>query len=333
MLRGEPLQSCNPAFTYPPIFAFVMIPLVPLPLVLQNLIWYLVTLGSVVGCVILSARMAQLIVPEDWSERDLAWLYGLGVLLNLKFVFATFSNQSYDASVVLLVLGGIMALATDRPMWAGASLACAAALKATPLLFLPYLVAKQHYRAFAVMALILAVACVLPDLIFAVVGGSARGSYLLDWIRQVAQPALTEKLDGNPITFWLASNTDNNSAWSRRNVVRRLQPRIQARPIRGLCRVLPRGGAGAAVDRRRGAICRDRRLAASRQHAVAVANDQPIASHRAGSAGVRDRGHMAQGRWDAAENGGPSPDRQFHSDQRLVQGYCGPDGHLVGQGA
>jgi hypothetical protein len=34
---------------------------------------------------------------------------------------------------------------------------------------------------------------------------------LLDWIRQVAQPALTEKLDGNPITFWLASNTDNNS--------------------------------------------------------------------------------------------------------------------------
>jgi Glycosyltransferase family 87 len=211
MLRGEPLQSCNPAFTYPPIFAFVMIPLVPLPLVFQNLIWYLVTLGSIVGCVILSARMAQLIVPDDWSERDLAWLYGFGVLLNLKFIFATFSNQSYDASVVLLVLGGIMALATNRAMWSGASLACAAALKATPLLFLPYLVAKQHYRASAVMALILAVGCVLPDLIFAVAGGPARGSYLLDWIRQVAQPALTEKLDGNPITFWLASNTDNNS--------------------------------------------------------------------------------------------------------------------------
>jgi hypothetical protein len=156
-------------------------------------------------------RMAQLIVPDDWSERDLAWLYGLGVLLNLKFIFATFSNQSYDASIVLLVLGGIMALATDRPMWAGASLACAAALKATPLLFLPYLVAKQHYRAAAVMALVLAVACVLPDLIFAIAGGPARNSYLLDWIRQVAQPALTEKLNGNPITFWLASNTDNNS--------------------------------------------------------------------------------------------------------------------------
>ncbi len=211
MLRGEPLQSCNPAFTYPPIFAFVMIPLVPLPLVLQNLIWYLVTLGSIVGCVILSARMTQIIVPDDWSERDLAWLYGLGVLLNLKFIFAALSNQSYDASVVLLVLVGIMALATDRPMWAGASLACAAALKATPLLFLPYLVAKQHYRAAAVMALALAAACVLPDRIFAIAGGPAGGSYLLDWLLQVAQPALIEKLDGNPITFWLASNTDNNS--------------------------------------------------------------------------------------------------------------------------
>src|SRR5215468_1860127 len=80
MLRGMPLQSCDPTFTYPPIFAFVMIPLIPLPLVLQNLIWYLMTLGSIVGCVTLSARMAQLIVPDDWSEHDLAWLYGLGVL-------------------------------------------------------------------------------------------------------------------------------------------------------------------------------------------------------------------------------------------------------------
>jgi hypothetical protein len=211
MLRGMPLQSCDPTFTYPPIFAFVMIPLVPLPLVLQNLVWYLLTLGSIVGGVILSGRMTQLIVPDDWSERDLARLYGLGVLLNLKFIFAAFSNQSYDALVVLLVLGGIMALATDRPMWAGASLAGATALKATPLLFLPYLVAKQHYRAAVVMALILAAACVLPDLIFAIGSGPERGSYLLDWIRQVAQPALTEKLDGNPITFWLASNTDNNS--------------------------------------------------------------------------------------------------------------------------
>ena len=63
--------------------------------------------------------MAQLIVPDDRSEHDLAWLYGLGVLLNLKFIFATFSNQSYDAFVVLLVLSGITALSTDRPRWAG----------------------------------------------------------------------------------------------------------------------------------------------------------------------------------------------------------------------
>jgi hypothetical protein len=211
LLHGEPLQSCNSAFTYPPIFAFVIVPLVPLPMVLRNLIWYLLTLGSIVGCVFLSGRMAQLIVPDDWSEQDLAWLYGFGVLLNLKFIFATFSNQSYDAFVVLLVLSGITALSTSRPVWAGASFAWATALKATPILFLPYLLAKQHYRASAVMALTWAVACVLPDLIFAIGSEPARGSYLLDWIGQVAQPALTEKLDGNPITFWLASNTDNNS--------------------------------------------------------------------------------------------------------------------------
>jgi hypothetical protein len=211
MLNGAPLQSCNPTFTYPPIFALVTIPLVPLPMVLQNLAWYLVTLGSILGCIALSARIAQRLVPDDWSDRDLGWLYGVGGLLSLKFIFAAIGNQSYDALVVLLVLGGLAGLADDRRAWAGTSLACAAALKATPVLFLPYLLVKRHYRAAAAMALVLVVACILPDLIFMVGRRSADGNYFLGWLHQVAAPALTEKLDGNPHTFWFASNPNNNS--------------------------------------------------------------------------------------------------------------------------
>jgi hypothetical protein len=37
MLDGRPLQSCNDFYTYPPIFALATIPLIPLPLVPQNL--------------------------------------------------------------------------------------------------------------------------------------------------------------------------------------------------------------------------------------------------------------------------------------------------------
>jgi hypothetical protein len=117
--------------------------------------------------------------------------------------------------VVLLVLTGLVGIAEDRPgpsrAWAGVSFACAAALKATPLLFLPYLVIKRHYRTAAVMAIVLVVASILPDVIFTVGRKSADGGYLLAWLHQVAQPALTEKLDGNLHTFWYASNPNNNS--------------------------------------------------------------------------------------------------------------------------
>ncbi len=215
MLDGLPLQSCNPTYTYPPIFALVTIPLVPLPLVLQNLAWYLLTLGSLIGSFALSGRLVQRLAPCDWSERDLAWLYGIGILLSLKFAFAAIGNQSYDACIVLLVLMGLACLAEDRParspVWAGVCFGCAAALKATPLLFLPYLVFKRHYRAAAVMGMVLVVASILPDLVFTAGRKSGDGGYLLAWLHQVAQPALTEKLDGNPHTFWFASNPNNNS--------------------------------------------------------------------------------------------------------------------------
>lgn len=214
MLDGLPLQSCNPTYTYPPIFALVTIPLVPLPPVLRNVAWYLLTLGALIGCFALSAQLARRLVPSEWSRRDLAWLYGIGIISSLKFAFAAIGNQSYDAFVVLLVLTGLIGLAEDRsgqsPVRAGVSLGGAAALKATPLLFLPYLVVKRRYRAAAWMALALVIASVLPDLLFTVGRGSG-GGYFLAWLHQIAQPALTEKLAGNPHTFWFASNPSNNS--------------------------------------------------------------------------------------------------------------------------
>jgi hypothetical protein len=211
MLDGLPLQSCNPTFTYPPIFALLMIPLVPLPMVLQNLVWYALTLGSLVGCFMLSASLAKRLVAGPWSERDLAALYGLGILLSMNFVFAAVASQSYDAVVVLLVVAGLAALAAERPLAAGANLAGAAALKATPILFLPYLLVKRQYIAAAAMAVVLAAASLLPDLIFTIGRKSGESSYFLAWVAQVAGPALTEKLADNPHTFWFGSNPNNLS--------------------------------------------------------------------------------------------------------------------------
>jgi hypothetical protein len=213
MLQRLPLQSCNPFYTYPPIFALVTIPLIPLPLLLQNLIWYALTVGGLIGCCILSVRLVQQFAPGPWSLRDSAWLYVVGVLLSLKFVFAAVSCQSYDVLVVLLILIGLVRLEErgDSSPYTGVYFAAAAALKATPLLFLPYLLIKRHYRMAAVMAIALAAFSLLPDLLFTIGRKSGETGYLWAWLQQVARPGLTDNTQGVPHVFWGPFDPNNDS--------------------------------------------------------------------------------------------------------------------------
>jgi len=214
MLDGKALQTCNSFYTYPPIFALVTVPLIPMPLVLQNLIWYALTLGGLGGCLTLSARLAQRVVAAPLTPVEQRWLYAIGTLLSLKFIFATIASQNYDVVVVLLILVGLMRLTEDQPrssIWAGVAFGCAAALKATPLAFMPYLLFKRQYRGAAAMAVALVVTSVLPDLAFTLGRAASEGSYLLAWLHQVAAPALTENMQNSPHAFWWATNTNNNS--------------------------------------------------------------------------------------------------------------------------
>jgi hypothetical protein len=215
MLDGRALQACNPFYTYPPIFALVTVPLIPLPLVLQNLIWYALTLGGLGGCLVFSARLARQLGDTVWTVDERCWLYAIGTLLSLKFVFASIASQNYDMVVVLLILVGLVCLTERKPRsspWAGLAFGCAAALKATPLVFLPYLLFKRHYGAAVVMAIALVVVSALPDLAFTVGRRAGEQSYLLAWLHQVAAPALTENIHSSPHFFWGGSeNTNNNS--------------------------------------------------------------------------------------------------------------------------
>lgn len=216
LLDGQALQACDPFYTYPPIVALLTIPLVPLPLLLQNLCWFALTIGGQLWGLVLIVPPVQRLTPRSWSPRELVLLYAVGILLSLKFVFAAIANQSYDVVVVLFVLLGLTGVARDWPgretrasIWAGLSFGCAAALKATPLLFLPYLIVKGRYRSAIAMVAALVGLSLLPDL-FALVHKS-DGGYLLAWLHQVAAPALTENTKNTPHLFWSATNTMNNS--------------------------------------------------------------------------------------------------------------------------
>jgi len=209
LLKGEMLQSCDIGFSYPPIFAFLMLPLEPMPLWLRSLVWYLVTIGATIGSFKLSEMIARRAIAIPLNTIELSWLRALVLLLTLKLVLAVFENQAYDSLVLVVLLLGLAALTTGREVSGGAGLALAAALKATPLIFLPYLLWKRHFVAAGAFVVVFLGASFLPDLFFTP-AGAAHG-YFVNWLRDVAGASFGVVAHGAPYAFWAGPNIMNHS--------------------------------------------------------------------------------------------------------------------------
>jgi hypothetical protein len=209
--HGQMLQACDQGFTYPPFFAFVMLPFVPIWL--RDLVWYLVTLAATIGLFTLSESIVRKTVADPLERNELCWLRCLTLLLCAKLILAVFENQAYDALVVMFVLLGLAALTNGRELYAGSSFALAAALKVTPLIFLPYLLYKRHFTAAAAFAAIYAAASFLPDIFFAPAGaadGVAHG-YFFTWLNEVPGRSLGVDPGGVKFAFWSGANILNHS--------------------------------------------------------------------------------------------------------------------------
>lgn len=110
------LQVCDPAFTYTPTFAFIMLPSIAMPMLLMLAIWFAIT----VACAIWSCRLCERLVVTNfqgkWPDRDREWLRLFSILISLKFLLAVFENQGFDLLVLPLILIGV--LAAQRPVYA-----------------------------------------------------------------------------------------------------------------------------------------------------------------------------------------------------------------------
>ena len=208
LLHHQLIPHCALAFTYPPPFALLMIPFVPLPIWARDILWYLVTWGALVvvwrGCESLAFRLCK----GAWTERELATFRVLSGLLSLKFILAVFENQAYDLLALALIVAGLCAIANGRASGA-VGLALAAAIKATPLIFLPWLVITRRYMAAAAFVLVLALVSLLPDLLFA--PANAAHGHLFTWASDVAGASLRNQTAPGNLAFWSGSNLLNHS--------------------------------------------------------------------------------------------------------------------------
>jgi len=136
--HGTPLYSYAAAngdqFTYPPFALMVFWPLAGLPLGVVQLIWTVVTVGATLA--IAAAITARCNIR---GRRRLAVLTLAGgvVLLHSAPLHSNLRLGQVSVFVVLLALLDALELLPRR--WAGVLIGLAAAIKLTPLLFVPYL--------------------------------------------------------------------------------------------------------------------------------------------------------------------------------------------------
>jgi alpha-1,2-mannosyltransferase len=197
-----------------------MTPFVPLSMGWRNVIWYAISIAATVGCYVLSERFARRLYPVADDARTLFWLRAFVLLLSIKFAQAVFVYQAFDTLAFLIILLGLYALSFDRDRSGAVLLALATSIKATPLIFLPYLIFRRRFMAAGVFTVALVFFCFLPDLI--IMAGGAKPHFFLDWVGVVASPALTPGGSAGGQTFWDMWMGQNLNNQSFRGVVQRL---------------------------------------------------------------------------------------------------------------
>ena len=200
VLQAQTLLPCAPLFPYQPALAALFIPLAVLPAALQKLVWYVVSVGSLVITVRLAEAMAVQLYPGVTRGHNLIWLRATSLFVCSKFILLVLSYEAYDAPALAIMTFGIWALTAGRGALSGLSLGAAAAVRATPLIYLPYLAIKRRALACVLFTVVFAALSFLPDLIGELKGGHA--SYFGDWVRQVVGPAVVPSAEPQAASFW-----------------------------------------------------------------------------------------------------------------------------------
>jgi alpha-1,2-mannosyltransferase len=110
-------------FTYPPFAALLVTPLTWLPVTLVQVAWSFATVAAVAG-------LARLVLPRHAALAALVLLLSAPIASNIKYG---------QVSLFLAALVALDLLALRRTPWHGALIGVAAAIKLTPLIFVPLL--------------------------------------------------------------------------------------------------------------------------------------------------------------------------------------------------
>jgi len=218
VLDGEALLSCLPQYPYQAALAVFFIPLAFLPPVLQRLIWYVIFVGCLVIAVRLTEAIAERLYPGSTRGQNLFWLRTIMLVSCGKHFLDVVTYASHDPLSLALIMFGTWALFNGREAAGGAWLAVAAAIRASPLIYLPYLILKRRLVACVAFIVVLLAVSLIPDIIGALRGGNT--GHLTEWFDQVVGPALVPG-NSSKLVFWDIWNGANLYNQSLRGLINR----------------------------------------------------------------------------------------------------------------
>lgn len=200
----------NMAYSYPPFFAVIIMPVTLLPTVLGSWIFYglsWIAFGFSVKYVMLIFET----VTEKLNIRssDKKIIVVVSFLLAGRYILNNFEHLQFDVFVFLTLILAVHLYLKKKIGSAAFFLAVSISLKVTPLLLFVYFVYKKEFRLIFLTSIILLGLNLIPELIF----GIQRGvSYNWEWIKAVVLKMDSQHLSSDEIAaIWPPNSIMNQS--------------------------------------------------------------------------------------------------------------------------
>ncbi|MDD5427713.1 MAG: glycosyltransferase family 87 protein [Candidatus Omnitrophica bacterium] len=166
-------------YVYMPLLAILLVPFTKLPLLLNTSLWYMLSVLSLFGMVILSARPAR-----NMSDGIRAAV--MAILFCMPSILESITRAQTGVMVAFFAVAILYLYMKGWGVWAGILFAFAVVLKSSPLAFLiVFFIVKREWKIVASAALgILFFALAFPSL---VIGPERNWLFLNEWHNTLSQ--------------------------------------------------------------------------------------------------------------------------------------------------
>ena len=220
---GADIYVAVPDYRYPPIMAFLLVPLSDAPEFVVRLVWCIANLVAVVVLVRSAWRLCG--APAGPLSRAAVvrerWVFVAGIACCAPFLLSAQAHQQIDIIIAALLVAGCLELTRGRDLAGALLIGLCAAVKGPPLLFIGYLAFRRRWAAAVLTFVIAIVANLLPDLFLFPQQGQLR---LAAWIQGSVIPTLF-----SPIGTWLGFAVYNQSLAGTAQRVNSTWPHVAAR--------------------------------------------------------------------------------------------------------